>query len=62
MGKEGYPKYLAIYEFEDLKTFERYEESPEAAAAREEWFSAKGEIGAEILWRVQYQSMKVWKR
>ena len=61
-GKEGYPKYLAIYEFEDDEAFERYEGSPEAAAAREDWFSAKEEIAAEMLWRVQYESMKTWAK
>jgi len=59
-GQEGYPQYLAIYEFEDRAAFERYEKSPEAAAAREDWSSAKEEIAAEMLWRVQYESIKTW--
>ena len=59
---EEYPKYLAIYEFENQNAFEAFQTSPELTAVREEsretW---KGE-GFEIRWRVQYESIKTWKR
>ncbi len=59
---EEYPKYLAIYRFENQSAFQSFQTSPELAAAREEMRETwKGE-GFKIIWRVQYEPMKTWKR
>jgi hypothetical protein len=61
-AKDGYPKYIAIYEFEDLETFEKYDHSSEAAAARRDGDAETKEIGVQHFWRVQYETIKVWKQ
>ena len=62
VAKESYPKFLAVYEFGDQQSFQRYEKSPEHAAVREDWLAAKDDLGAEIFWRVQYESIRAWER
>ena len=62
VGGQEYPKFLTIYEFDDLQAFEGYDNSPDMATARKDWFKVKEEIGAEIVWRVQFESVKVWQR
>ena len=59
---DEYPKYMAIYKFESEKALKEYETSPELAAAREEMRGTWKEGGWETTWRVQYKSMKTWKR
>ncbi len=60
--QDGYPKFLTIYEFEDPQTLERFENSSEAAAAREDAFAIKEEMGLELFWRVQYECIKDCKQ
>jgi len=59
---EEYPTYLTVYEFESQKSYEAYTNSPELAAAREEMSETWKEGDFEIKWRVQYESIKTWKR
>ena len=59
---EEYPKYLAIYKFENKDAYEAYKASPELAAAIEEAEGTWKEGGYEIKWRVQYEPMKTWRR
>jgi len=58
----GYPKYIAIYKFDNPGAFKAYESSPELAAARkdvaQQWKA--GEFEAK--WRVQYETMGSWKQ
>ncbi len=56
-GKEGYPRYLAVYEFENFAVFKEYEESPEALAARKDAAKVMEETGFRVFWRVQYESI-----
>ena len=57
-----YPKYLAIYEFEDSQSFQRYEAHPELAAAIEDVKQTFPDGGVESKWRVQYEAIKTWER
>ena len=56
------PKYLAIYEFEDKQKMDAHDKSPEMAAAiaelRQSW---KGD-DMKIIWRIQYESTKTWRK
>ena len=52
---ENYPNHLIVYEFEDQKAFERYEESPEKAEAVEEMKQTWRQEEAKRRWRVQYE-------
>ena len=61
-AKEGYPKFLAIYEFENPQGFERFNASPEIALIRKDWHMVEEEIGAELFWGVQYESIKAWEQ
>ena len=56
-----YPQYLAMYRFKDLSTFEAWNASPELAAGSEDFPEVLTKIGAEVLWRVQYESIKTWR-
>ncbi len=56
-----YPQYMTPYRFRDMATFERWNKSPELAAASEgapEFFQR---AGIELVWRVQYQVMQTWR-
>jgi quinol monooxygenase YgiN len=59
---EGFPAYLAIYEFEDRQAYEEYEQSPEITAARAEMKETWPGKGFEIKWRVQYEEIKTWEK
>ena len=59
---EGYPEYLAIYEFDSRQAFEEYETSPELAIALEEMRETWKDGGWELMWRVQYEVMKTWRK
>ena len=59
---EEYPKYLAIYEFENKKSFEEYETSPELDAVRKEMSETWKDRRWETVWRVQYEITKTWER
>lgn len=61
-AKDGYAKFIAIYGFEDLQAFERFEKSSELAAARKHRVVVAEEMGLQLFWRVQYESMKVWEQ
>ena len=58
---EEYPKYLAIYEFENKKAFEEYGTSLELDAAREDMRETWKDGGWETVWRVQYAITKIWE-
>ena len=56
------PKYLAIYEFEDIESFEKYNNSPEMAKVLEEMKQTWPTGGFESKWRIQYEEIKSWKK
>jgi hypothetical protein len=60
-AKDAYPKFLTVYEFDDREAFERYENSPEAVVARIDGFPITERLGVQLIWRVQYESIKVWE-
>ena len=57
-----YPTYLAIYEFESKEAMDGFSESPELAAAVEDFENTKGEVGFQIKWAARYELIKSWKR
>ena len=59
---EDYPKYLAIYEFENRGAFKAYETSPELVAALEEMRETWKQNGYQTKWRVQYELIKTWQK
>lgn len=61
-GDKGYPKFLAIYEFESPQALKEYETSPVRAAAGEDWLRISKETGAEMMWRVQYEAIRTWQQ
>ncbi len=61
-GPNDFPKYLALYEFKDKKTFEEFGKSPEMAAARAEMEQTWKGRAFEIKWRAQFEPMQTWKR
>ena len=62
-AEEGkYPKYLAIYEFEDRQAFETYTKSPERAAATQDRMDYGDKRGVEVKWLVYYEAIKTWQK
>jgi len=59
---EGYPEYLSISEYDNQEAFAAYETSPELAAALEETRETWKDGGWERIWRVQYETMKTWRK
>ena len=60
---DSFPKYLAIYGFENQQAFERYQASPELAAAVEDVRKRWGKNGNQLKgWRVQYEAVKNYKK
>ncbi len=57
-----YPKYLAIYEFENRQAAEAYNTSPEFAANVEDWVNNWAKRGAKLKWRVHYEPIKTWQK
>lgn len=57
-----YPKYLTIYEFDSKADFEAFSKSPELAAARAEMAETWKERPFEMVWRVQFEALRTWKR
>lgn len=63
VGDDGsHPKYLSIYEFEDLGAAQRYERSAEAAEAKAEIARTWPQGEWKHRWKVQYQVTKVWEK
>jgi len=58
---KDYPQYLTTYKFKDLANFEVWNTSPELAAASEDIPRLFTEIGVDLLWRVQYESIRTWQ-
>ncbi|MBI2527517.1 MAG: hypothetical protein HYV93_16220 [Candidatus Rokubacteria bacterium] len=61
-AKEGYPSFITIFEFDSAEDFQKYEASPEFAAAQRDWFARKGELKVEAFWRAQFESIASWER
>jgi len=59
---KGYPTYVTIYEFDSKKDFEAYEKSPELAAGRQEMSETWKARPFEMLWRVQYEMIRTFKK
>ena len=57
-----YPKYLTIYEFNSKADYEAYQKSQELAAARVEMAETWKTRPFEMVWRVQFESLKAWKK
>ncbi|MFC1929663.1 EthD family reductase [Chloroflexota bacterium] len=61
-GDDGnYPKYLAVYEFENQQAFEKYKNSPEMVAALEDVKKTWPDKKYESKWSTQYEAMRTWK-
>jgi hypothetical protein len=58
----NYPEYLALYEFDSLDMFNRYQQSAQLAAALKETADTWVAKGYERKWRVQYETLKRWER
>lgn len=61
-GVKDYPTYITIYEFDSMKDFEAYDVSPQVAPFQQEAKKVLAETGTQIMWRVQYEFMKTWKK
>ena len=61
-GDGEYPEYLAIYEFENRGAYEAFQTSPEREVAMKEMEETWKEGKFEVIWRVQYESLKTWQR
>ena len=59
---EGYPNYLAIYEFDSQEAFDAYNAGPELAAALKDMQDTWPKGDFELRWRVQYEAIKTWQR
>jgi quinol monooxygenase YgiN len=59
---DNYPRFLAIYEFEDQKAFEAFELSPELAAALKEAEETWAEGDLKIMWLVSYNTVRTWRK
>lgn len=55
-----YPKFLAIYEFENLQQYDKFIKSPEVALARKDIEKIFEEVDGKFLWRVQYEEIESW--
>ena len=58
---KDYPRYLAVYEFENQEAFDRYNASPKLAVAAEDARQTFKEGEVERRWRVQYEAMGTWE-
>lgn len=58
----SYPKYAAIYEFENWQAFERYQKSKSLLEAREEIKQSWPDKRYESKWSVQYEVIKSWNK
>lgn len=59
---ENWPKYLTIYEFENLQAAEEYLTSAELEAARQEMQQSWKEGEVEVEWRAHYQLINTFDR
>lgn len=57
-----YPRYLAVYEFDNVQDFEAWRSSDEMKAAREEMSGTWGSNGFDIRWRIPYEPIMTWRR
>lgn len=56
------PKYLTIYEFENLAAFEAWMSSPDREVAGEDKLTTWGEGGGyEVFWATRYDTMQTWE-
>jgi uncharacterized protein (TIGR02118 family) len=55
-------KYLAIYEFESKDALVAFHESPEFAAAVEDFEKRKESVGFNMKWAASYELIKSWER
>ena len=58
----NYPKYLAVYEFDNQQDYEAYEASPELKEALKDVHETWEKDPYEGIWRVQYKFLKAWER
>jgi uncharacterized protein (TIGR02118 family) len=61
-GDKGQVKYLAVYEFDDIASFEAFEKSPELASAKEEMGQTWNNYMFDIKYRARYETIKTWKK
>ena len=61
-GNNEHAKFLAIYEFENEEAQEAFQESPEFAAAIEDFENTKEETGFTMKWAASYRLIKSWER
>ncbi|OGO21850.1 MAG: hypothetical protein A2Z28_01845 [Chloroflexi bacterium RBG_16_51_9] len=59
---EEYPKYLAIYTFDNADAFKAFGTCPEMAAVQAEMKETWKDGMFTIKWRVQYETIQNWKR
>ena len=62
-GDENLPQYIAVYEFEDKETLDKYMDSPERAAALEDT-SNRWKAGEDfkVVGIAQYEFIKSWEK
>ncbi len=58
----GFPRFIAAYEFESREDFEAYFNSPERAIAGEDWKKAQKKLGASQDWAVQWEFIGTWQK
>ena len=59
---DGFPSYLAIYEYDNQKDYEDYENGPELTEARADVQETWKDGGLELKWRVQYEEIQTWEK
>lgn len=59
---KNYPKYLAIYEFQDQEAFDRYNNSAKLKEAIQDLKDTFPKGGPESKWRIQYEAIGTWKK
>jgi heme-degrading monooxygenase HmoA len=57
-----YPRFLTACKFKDLATFTAWNAGPELREAFEGAAELFARLGVDLLWRVQYESIKTWKK
>jgi antibiotic biosynthesis monooxygenase (ABM) superfamily enzyme len=57
-----YPRFLTACKFKDLATFTAWNAGPELREGFEGAAELFARLGVDLLWRVQYESIKTWKK
>ena len=58
----GDPTFLTIYEYENRKGYWDYRANPRRLAMVDDWNRQFAAAGGEVVWRVEYEVVKVWRK